>query len=116
MATIAIYGAGQLGTTVAQILAEVPHHTVLGVYGRNDRQTALTSGADVVIIATTTKFRDVASDIELAVQSGSHVLVSSEECAYPWAVDRALADGVDRPLLCHCVPHGGLIHVEGELG
>lgn len=95
MATIAIYGAGQLGTTVAQILAEVPHHTVLGVYGRNDRQTALTSGADVVIIATTTKFRDVASDIELAVQSGSHVLVSSEECAYPWAVDRALADSLD---------------------
>lgn len=95
MATIAIYGAGQLGTTVAQILAEVPHHTVLGVYGRNDRQTALTSGADVVIVATTTKFRDVASDIELAVQSGSHVLVSSEECAYPWAVDRALADSLD---------------------
>jgi len=83
MATIAIYGAGQLGTTVAQILAEVPQHTVLGVFGRNDRQTALTSGADVVIIATTTKFKDVASDIELAVQSGSHVLVSSEECAYP---------------------------------
>ena len=95
MATIAIYGAGQLGTTVAQILAEVPQHTVLGVFGRNDRQTALTSGADVVIIATTTKFKDVASDIELAVQSGSHVLVSSEECAYPWAVDRALADSLD---------------------
>ena len=95
MATIAIYGAGQLGTTVAQILAEVPQHTVLGVFGRNDRQTALTSGADVVIVATTTKFRDVASDIELAVQSGSHVLVSSEECAYPWAVDRALADSLD---------------------
>ena len=95
MATIAIYGAGQLGTTVAQILAEVPQHTALGVFGRNDRQTALTSGADVVIVATTTKFRDVASDIELAVQSGSHVLVSSEECAYPWAVDRALADSLD---------------------
>ena len=95
MGTIAIYGAGQLGTTVAQILAEVPQHTVLGVFGRNDRQTALTSGADVVIIATTTKFRDVSSDIELAVQSGSHVLVSSEECAYPWAVDRALADSLD---------------------
>jgi len=95
MGTIAIYGAGQLGTTVAQILAEVPQHTVLGVFGRNDRQTALTSGADVVIIATTTKFKDVASDVELAVQSGSHVLVSSEECAYPWAVDRALADSLD---------------------
>ena len=95
MATIAIYGAGQLGTTVAQLLADVPHHNVLGVFGRNDREQALTSGADVVIIATTTKFRDVAADIELAVSNGSHVLVSSEECAYPWAVDKALAGSLD---------------------
>jgi len=95
MATIAIYGAGQLGTTVAQLLADVPHHNVLGVFGRNDREQALTSGADVVIIATTTKFKDVAADIELAVSNGSHVLVSSEECAYPWAVDKALADSLD---------------------
>jgi hypothetical protein len=86
MATIAIYGAGQLGTTVAQLLGDVPHHKVLGVFGRDDRERALTSGADLVIIATTTKFKDVAADIELAVSSGSHVLVSSEECAYPWAV------------------------------
>ena len=30
-------------------------------------------------------------------------------------VDRALADSVDRPPLCHRVPHGGLIHVQSEL-
>lgn len=95
MATISIYGAGQLGRTVAEILAEVPHHRVLGVFGRDQRDTALTSSADVVIIATTTKFKDVADDIEVAVQNGSHVLVSSEECAYPWAVDQKLADALD---------------------
>lgn len=95
MATVAIYGAGQLGSTVAEILKKVPHHSVLGIFGRNDREKALKSGADVVIIATTTKFKDVAADIELAVQSGSHVLVSSEECAYPWAVDKQLADSLD---------------------
>ena len=95
MATVAIYGAGQLGTTVAEILQKVPHHKVLGVFNRSQREQALTSKADVVIIATTTKFRDVAADIELAVQSGSHVLVSSEECAYPWAVDKQLADSLD---------------------
>lgn len=95
MATISIYGAGQLGSTVAEILGKVPHHKVLGVFNRNEREKALTSGADVVIIATTTKFKDVASDIELAVRSGSHVLVSSEECAYPWAVDKQLADSLD---------------------
>lgn len=95
MATVAIYGAGQLGATVAEILTNVPHHKVLGVFGRSAREEVLTSGADVVIIATTTKFKDVAADIELAVQSGSHVLVSSEECAYPWAVDRTSADHLD---------------------
>ena len=58
MATVAIYGAGQLGTTVAEILKDVPHHKVLGVFGRDKRDQALTSGADVVIIATTTKFKD----------------------------------------------------------
>ncbi len=95
MATVAIYGAGQLGSTVAEILTDVPHHKVAGVFGRSQRSNALTSGADVVIIATTTKFKDVAADIQLAVESGSHVLVSSEECAYPWAVDKALADSLD---------------------
>ncbi len=95
MATVAIYGAGQLGTTVAEILKEIPHHKVVGVFGRGERNQALTSGADVVIIATTTKFKDVAADIELAVASGSHVLVSSEECAYPWAVDKQRADSLD---------------------
>ncbi|MEY2798958.1 MAG: hypothetical protein RIS22_1224, partial [Actinomycetota bacterium] len=95
MATVAIYGAGQLGSTVAEILKDVPQHKVIGVFGRSERSNALTSGADVVIIATTTKFKDVAADIQLAVESGSHVLVSSEECAYPWAVDRALADSLD---------------------
>jgi 4-hydroxy-tetrahydrodipicolinate reductase len=95
MATVAIYGAGQLGTTVAAILQQVPHHKVLGVFTRSQREQALTSKADVVIIATSTKFKDVASDIELAVQNGSHVLVSSEECAYPWAVDKKLADCLD---------------------
>jgi hypothetical protein len=95
MATVSIYGAGQLGTTVAEILQLVPHHQVIGVFGRNEREQALTRGADVVIVATTTKFKDVAADIKLAVQSGSHVLVSSEECAYPWAVDKKLADDLD---------------------
>lgn len=95
MATVSIYGTGQLGTSVARLLQDVPAHKVLGPYRRNERAEALTSGADVVIIATTTKFKDVAEDIELAVMSGSHVLVSSEECAYPWAVDVGLSNRLD---------------------
>jgi hypothetical protein len=95
MATISVYGAGQLGTSVARLLQEVPSHRVLGPFRRNERQEALCSGADVVIIATTTKFKEVAEDIELAVRAGSNVLVSSEECAYPWVVDFELANKLD---------------------
>lgn len=95
MASVSIYGKGQLGTEVARLLREVPAHRVLGPFGRDERAEALGSGADVVIIATTTRLRDVAEDIEFAVASGSNVLVSSEECAYPWAVDVALSDSLD---------------------
>jgi hypothetical protein len=95
MTRISIYGAGQLGTAAARLLKDVPGHQVLGPYGRSEREVALGSGADVVIITTTTRFRDVARDIEFAVQSGSNVLISSEECAYPWAVDTHRADELD---------------------
>lgn len=95
MALIAIYGSGQLGTTVSQLLTSIAHHKVLGPFGRSQSGEALESGADVVIIATTTRFKDVASDIERAVKSGSNVLVSAEECAYPWAVDAQRANELD---------------------
>lgn len=95
MATIAIYGSGQLGTTVSQLLSAISHHKVLGPFGRNESAKALESAADVVIIATTTRFKDVASDIERAIKAGSNVLVSAEECAYPWAVDAKRADEID---------------------
>jgi hypothetical protein len=95
MATISIYGAGQLGSATAQLLRAGTSHTVTGPFRRDQRIEALQSGADLVIIATTTKFRDVAEDIRVAVSHGSHVLVSSEECAYPWAVDEKLANELD---------------------
>jgi 2,4-diaminopentanoate dehydrogenase len=92
MPTIAVFGAGQLGTAVAAVLRTHGGYSVLGPYTRAERQLALSSGTDVVIIATTTRFRDVAADVEMALQAGSNVLVSAEECAYPFAVDRPLAD------------------------
>lgn len=92
---ISIYGAGQLGTAVAGILSDNPRYSVAGPFGRADRELALMSGADAVIIATTTRLSDVAPDIEVAVASGSNVLVSAEEAAYPWVVDAALANRLD---------------------
>lgn len=93
---VALYGAGQLATNVAGILSRRPEIKVLGPHGRGGRDEALRSGADVVIVATTSFLRDVAPDVRLAVESGSNVITSAEEAAFPWAVDHLLADELDR--------------------
>jgi hypothetical protein len=92
---VALYGAGQLATNVAAVLSRRPDVEVLGPHGRDGRDDALRSGADVVVVATTSFLRDVAPDVRLAVESGSNVIVSAEEAAYPWAVDQAVADEID---------------------
>jgi hypothetical protein len=96
MATVSVYGAGQLGQAVAAGIRTRGIHRVSGPFRREDRELALSSGADVVLIATTTLFKDVADYIREAVNAGSNVLVSAEECAYPWAVDKKLADELDQ--------------------
>jgi 4-hydroxy-tetrahydrodipicolinate reductase len=94
VANVSIYGAGQLGQGVARILVRRDGHSVRGPFGRDQRTPALTSGADLVLIATTTRLRDVIDDVRLAVASGSNVLVSAEESANPWLVNESLADTV----------------------
>ena len=96
MAEVVVYGAGQLGKAVALLLSIVPAHNVGTPFGRDDRVRALASGADVVIIATTSLFKDVAEDIEMAVSNGSNVLVSSEESAFPFVVDESCAVKLDK--------------------
>ena len=96
MATVSVFGARQLGQAVAAGLRTRGEHRVAGPFRREDRELALNSGADVVLIATTTLFKDVADYIREAVTAGSNVLVSAEECAYPWAVNKALADELDK--------------------
>jgi hypothetical protein len=92
---VALYGAGQLGTNVARILSQRAGFEVLGPYRRERRDDALRSGADVVVVATTSFLAAVAPDIRLAVGSGSNVIVSAEEAAFPWAVDAPLAEELD---------------------
>ena len=95
MTSIAIYGAGLLGTNVAKLLSVRPSLSVYGPYGRTEREKALRSGADVVIIATTTRLRDVADDVREAINSGSNVLISAEEAAFPFIVDDSIAKSLD---------------------
>ena len=93
---VSIYGAGQLGGNVGRLLSRRSGIETAGPFGRSERERALTSGVDVVIIATTSFLRDVAPDIRLAVQAGSNVITSAEEAAFPWAVDDDLARELDK--------------------
>jgi 2,4-diaminopentanoate dehydrogenase len=89
--TVAIYGAGQVGRTVASLLINDSGYSVYGPFDRSQRAAALDSGADVVVIATTSFLADVAPDIRAAVVAGSNVITTAEEAAYPWQYDEEIA-------------------------
>ncbi len=92
MIDVAILGDGQLARGIADQLASRADIRVVGPTPRGSIPAVIGTGATVAIIATTTHFADVADHIEAAIRAGSNVIVSAEECAYPWAVDRPLAD------------------------
>ncbi len=90
MIRVALYGNGQLAGGLATRLTLRDDVEVLGPAAHDP--ALLSSGADVVVIATTTLLVDVLDDIETAVRAGSNVMVSSEEASFPWTVDAAAAD------------------------
>lgn len=92
---VAFYGAGQVSTNSAEILRRREGIEVLGVFGRERRDDALRSGADVVVIATTSFLTEIADDVRDAVEAGSNVITTAEEAAYPWANDALIADRLD---------------------
>ena len=92
---VAIYGAGQLGNGIAHILEGRPGMRVLGPGDRSQRRRLLGSGADVVVIATTSFLSDVANDIVEALRGGSNVICSAEEAAFPWESDPHRAQSID---------------------
>jgi 2,4-diaminopentanoate dehydrogenase len=92
---VAFYGAGQVSTNASAILRRRNDIAVLGPFGRLERDQALRAGADVVVIATTSFLSEIAGDIHDAVDSGSNVITTAEEAAYPWANDAATADRLD---------------------
>jgi 2,4-diaminopentanoate dehydrogenase len=92
---VAFYGAGQVATNTAEILRRRVGIEVLGPFGRAQREEALRGGADVVVIATTSFLAEIADDVRDAVESGSNVITTAEEAAYPWANDAETADRLD---------------------
>ena len=100
---VALIGDGQLARGVAAALTGRADIALTGPSTRADQALLLRSGADVVVIATTTRLIDVLPAIEIAVSAGSNVIVSAEEAAYPWAVDYAAADRVHNSALAQGV-------------
>jgi len=92
---VAFYGAGQVSTNTAAILRRREGIEVLGPFGRAQRDEALRGCADVVVIATTSFLAEIADDVRDAVESGSNVITTAEEAAYPWANDPAVANRLD---------------------
>jgi 4-hydroxy-tetrahydrodipicolinate reductase len=84
-----------VATNTAAILSDRAHVTVLGPFGRDARDQVLRSGADVVVIATTSFLAQVADDIHDAVDAGSNVITTAEEAAYPWGNDVGIARQLD---------------------
>ncbi len=95
MASVAIVGRGQLGNAVAEVLRAGGRHEVRGPFGRAEYGEGTSSGADVVIIATTTRLADISGHVEAAVIAGSNVLVTAEEAADPSIVDPILSARLD---------------------
>lgn len=92
---VSFYGAGQVGTGASEILRRRAGIEVAGPFGRTQRDEALRSGADVVVIATTSFLAAIAEDVRDAVESGSNVISTAEEAASPWENDAATADRLD---------------------
>lgn len=92
---VAFYGDGQVSANASAILRGRAGYEVLGPFGRAARDAALRSGSDVVVIATTSFLAAIADDVETAVESGSNVITTAEEAAFPWANDAAIADRLD---------------------
>ena len=93
--TVAFYGAGQVATNASALLRSRSGYRVLGPYRRAEREAAIRSGSDVVVIATTSFLHDIAADVEEAVVAGSNVITTAEEAAYPWANDAEVATRLD---------------------
>jgi 2,4-diaminopentanoate dehydrogenase len=92
---VSLYGDGQVNRNVAAILRRRSGYDVLGPYDRGGRDRALRDGTDVVVIATTSFLTEIADDVRAALTSGSNVITTAEEAAFPWAVDASLAGEFD---------------------
>lgn len=107
-------GLGNVGRNVTRILQGRPGFRIVSAWTRNreladrdvgelaggrrlgvaatvDRRSALAIPAELVVVATTSFLREVASDIRASLDASANVICTAEEMAFPWGVDPELA-------------------------
>ncbi len=114
---LALCGTGGVGRNVARLAAGRRGLEVVAACSRNpdfvgtdvgelasgepigvtvtDRDTALATPADVLLIATTSFIAEVADDIAAGVDAGLNVMCTAEEMGYAWAIDPDFAAHID---------------------
>ena len=68
----------------------------LGVEVSPDAETVLRREADVVLLTTTSRFEQLASQLELCIRAGKSVVSTCEELAFPFETAPELAGRIDR--------------------
>ena len=114
---LVLCGVGGVGRNVARLALSRPNLDVVAACSRNpalvgtdigelatgepigvtvtDRDTALATPADVLLIATTSFIAEVSSDIATGVDAGLNVMCTAEEMGYAWAIDPDFAADID---------------------
>ena len=114
---LVLCGVGGVGRNVARLALSRPNLEVVAACSRNpalvgadigelatgepigvtvtDRDTALATPADVLLIATTSFIAEVSGDIAAGVDAGLNVMCTAEEMGYAWAIDPDFAADID---------------------
>ena len=114
---LVLCGVGGVGRNVARLAGSRPNLEVVaacsrdpGLRGRDigelatgeasgvtvtDREAALATPADVLLIATTSFIAEVAEDIAAGVAAGLNVMCTAEEMGYAWAIDPDFSADID---------------------
>jgi 2,4-diaminopentanoate dehydrogenase len=116
--SVVLCGTGRVGSDVTRLAGARRSVRIVAAVSRNERhhgrdlgelagvgtngvtiaaslEEALAVPSDVLVVATTSFLHDVAGPIEAGIRAGRAVLTTSEEAAYPWIVDEALARRLD---------------------
>jgi hypothetical protein len=115
---VTLYGTGRVGSDATRLAAQREGVEIVAAVSRNTTQhgrdlgelagvgangvvigsslgEALSVPSDVLVVATSSFLREIAVPMEAGIRAGRAVLTTSEEAAYPWIVDEALARRLD---------------------